>query len=335
MNTEEAVVSTMNSPEMTMSDTNDAKMSLPSDLTIFVIASVCVLCAAFFSAFEGLKVDFHRTGKEYQSGRHQRNVFYFSLLVASSFKFVMMMMELRYFSSETCAESHVCSFLRFSPDITFLAAYSVMIMFLTQLGYDVSGVNSEAPKKTFITCLVLCIVVFFPCLIFEPDDDPNVYLFRFLGVVHLLLLLIIIYSGIAVSRHIPSGITIGQRILSRLIALCVVCGYSTLVGTVLYLIVMKSVWRLGYPKERLLLFDGVVVIFKDVLPMFLILYFTSKRSYSSAPPPTRLPGTKQVPMSTFLSSLPGNTGRSSLGGASVSSSRHSYTKIDNADDNVI
>lgn len=30
-------------------------MSLPSDLTVFVIASVCVLCVAFISAFEGLK----------------------------------------------------------------------------------------------------------------------------------------------------------------------------------------------------------------------------------------------------------------------------------------
>ena len=74
---------------------------------------VCVLFA----------VDFNRTGKEFQSGQHQRNVFYFSLMVASSFKFVMMMMELRYFTNETCAFSHTCSFLRFAPDIPFLAAY--------------------------------------------------------------------------------------------------------------------------------------------------------------------------------------------------------------------
>ena len=140
-------------------------------------------------------VDFYRSGKEFQSGHHQRNVFYFSLMLASSFKFVMMMLEVRYFSNETCAASHVCSFLRFGPDIPFLAAYAVMIMFLTQLGYDVAGVPSVAPKKTFLTCLFVCVVLFFPCMIFEPRDDPNLYLFRFLGVVHALLLVIIVYSG--------------------------------------------------------------------------------------------------------------------------------------------
>lgn len=124
---------------------------------------VCVLFA----------VDFNRTGKEFQSGQHQRNVFYFSLMVASSFKFVMMMMELRYFTNETCAFSHTCSFLRFAPDIPFLAAYSIMIMFLTQLGYDVAGIPSVAPKKTFLTCLFVSVVIFFPCMIFEPTDDPN------------------------------------------------------------------------------------------------------------------------------------------------------------------
>ena len=66
-------------------------------------------------------------------------------------------------------------------------------------------------------------------------------------------------TGITVAKHIPSGITIGQRILSRLIALCVICGYSTLLGAVLYLVAMKAVWTLGYPSHRLLMFDGVVV----------------------------------------------------------------------------
>ena len=33
----------------------DTAISLPSDLTVFVIASICVLCIAFISAFEGLK----------------------------------------------------------------------------------------------------------------------------------------------------------------------------------------------------------------------------------------------------------------------------------------
>ena len=107
----------------------------------------------------------------------------------------MMMMELRYYTNETCAKSHVCSFLRFAPDIAFLAAYSVMIMFLTQLGYDVAGIPSQASKKTFVIGLVLCVVIFFPCLVFEPKHDPNIYLFRFLGIVHLVLFVIIIYSG--------------------------------------------------------------------------------------------------------------------------------------------
>lgn len=118
-------------------------------------------------------MDFNRTGMEFQSGQHQRNVFYFSLMVASSFKFVMMMLELRYFTNETCATSHTCSFLRFAPDIPFLAAYSIMIMFLSQLGYDVAGVSSVAPKKTFLAGLGVCVLLFFPCMIFEPRDDPN------------------------------------------------------------------------------------------------------------------------------------------------------------------
>lgn len=310
----------------------DGGLSLPSDLTVFVVASMCVLSVAFISAFEGLKVDFNRTGKEFQSGHHQRNVFYFSLMVASSFKFVMMMMEVRYFTNETCASSHVCSFLRFAPDLLFLAAYSVMIMFLTQLGYDVAGVPSVAPKKTFLTCSFVCVALFFPCMIFEPNDDPNLYLFRFLGVVHLLLFCIIIYSGITVSRHIPSGITIGQRILSRLIALCVVCGYSTLLGAGLYLVAMKAVWTLGYPKERLLLFDGVVVLFKDVLPMVLILYFTTRRASSSAssvPPSSRTRtaggggGTRVSSTSSLLNSK--------QGGGAAGSSRHSYTRIEDTE----
>lgn len=179
------------------------------------------------------------------------------------------------------------------------------------------------------------------------------YLFRFLGIVHSLLFFIIVisgetlavtdmsilsfdptvictinssgnsFAGITVSKHIPSGITIGQRILSRLIAICVICGYSTLVGATLYLVVMKAVWTLGYPKQRLLLFDGVVVIIKDVIPMFLILYFTAKRQSSGAlPPATRTGG--RIPLSTtsFLSAPPAK---------SSGDSRHNYTKIEDND----
>lgn len=279
-------------------------------------------------------------------------------MVASSFKFVMMMMELRYYTNDTCAESHTCSFLRFAPDIPFLAAYAVMVMFLTQLGYDVAGIPSMAPKKTFMTCLFVAVVLFFPCMIFEPLDDPNLYLFRFLGIVHLLLFCTIIYSGrpaqwavlyplniltsclalsgITVSKHIPSGITIGQRILSRLIAICAICAYSSLVGAALYLVAMKAVWTLGYPKERLLLFDGVVVLFKDVLPMFLILYFTAKRSSSnpaSSSASTRSGGSRVSMTPSFLSSLPGG-GQSGGGGSVSGSSRHSYTRIDNTEDSA-
>jgi hypothetical protein len=161
----------------------------------------------------------------------------------------------------------------------------------------------------------------------------------------------VLAPGISVSRHIPSGITIGQRILSRLIALCVICGYSTLVGAALYLVAMKAVWTLGYPKERLLLFDGVVVLFKDVLPLFLILYFTAKRSSSAASSSSSAasssssaassrPGGTRVSMTSFLTAAPGHHsggggGGMGGGGGSVSgNSRHSYTRIDSVDDSV-
>ena len=113
-------------------------------------------------------------------------------------------------------------------------------------------------------------------------------------------------------------------------------------GAVLYLVILKSVWTMGYPTDRLLLFDGVTVIFKDVLPMFLILYFTAKRSYSTAPTPTavsRTSASSQMSMTSFLSSLPGSTAGTSIGGTSIAgtsitgASRHSYTRIGNADDN--
>ena len=45
----------MNTEEAAVAGGHMGGMSLPSDLTVFVIASVCVLCIAFFSAFEGLK----------------------------------------------------------------------------------------------------------------------------------------------------------------------------------------------------------------------------------------------------------------------------------------
>ena len=144
------------------------------------------------------------------------------------------------------------------------------------------------------------------------------------------------------ARHIPSGITIGQRILSRLIALCVICGYSTLVGAALYLVAMKAVWSLGYPKERLLLFDGVVVLFKDVLPMFLILYFTAKRSAaasSSAASSSSLSSARAAPsrvsMTSFLSSAPAHhSGGGTGAGGAAGNSRHSYTKIESVEDSV-
>lgn len=164
---------------------------------LFVCRNVLLMCVRV--RVRDSAVDFQRQGKEFQSGQHQRNVFYFSLMIASSFKFVMMMLEVRYFSNETCAFSHVCSFLRFAPDLLFLAAYAIMIVFLTQLGYDVAGVSSAAPKNTFVTCFFVSVILFFPCMIFEPRDDPNLYLFRFLGIVHLLMLVVIIYSGMVKS----------------------------------------------------------------------------------------------------------------------------------------
>jgi hypothetical protein len=37
----------------------------------------------------------------------------------------------------------------------------------------------------------------------------------------------------------------------------------------------------GYPNHRLLLFDGIVVFLKDVVPLFAVVYFTSQKR----PPP--------------------------------------------------
>ena len=37
----------------------------------------------------------------------------------------------------------------------------------------------------------------------------------------------------------------------------------------------------GYPNQRLLLFDGVVVLVKDVIPLFLVMHFTSKNKVAN------------------------------------------------------
>jgi hypothetical protein len=53
MNTGEDTSSSMDLSSSNVGD--EISVSLPSDLTVFVIASVCVLIVAFISAFEGLK----------------------------------------------------------------------------------------------------------------------------------------------------------------------------------------------------------------------------------------------------------------------------------------
>lgn len=286
-----------------------------------------MLLVAVISAFEGLKVDFSRTGKDYQSGSHQRNVFYFALMAASLYKFLCMCAEVHFFADESaCSQSHICAVLRFSPDLPLLATYALMIVFLTQLCYDVTGVPSVAPKNTFIACVIVVAVLFFPCLLVNPPDDPNINLFRFLGLVHLALFVVIIFAGVTVSRRIPSGITIGQRILSRLIAICAISGYSTLVGVLVYFVALRAVWSLAGgassdspPQQRLLLFDGIVVLLKDVVPLLSILYFTSKRSTTSAPAPV---ATHAKSSAVLVSSSASATS------ANSSASNHAYTRID-------
>lgn len=108
-------------------------MSDTWDLVTYIIVAVAVLLAAVISAYEGIRVDFTKRGKDFRSGSHQRHVFYFALLLASLYKFICMIAEAIQFHDSICADSHWCSFLRFSPDVMFMAAYAVMLTFWTQV----------------------------------------------------------------------------------------------------------------------------------------------------------------------------------------------------------
>ena len=115
-----------------------AMMSSTWDMTIFVVVTFAVLSVSVLSAFEGIRVDFTKRGKDFRSGSHQRNVFYFALLMASLYKFVCMTIEGLIFGENNCAGSHLCTFVRLSPDVGFIAAYAVMLTFWTQVKYFVT-----------------------------------------------------------------------------------------------------------------------------------------------------------------------------------------------------
>jgi hypothetical protein len=111
------------------------------DLIAYIIADALVLSVAGLSAYEGIRVDFSKRGKDFQSGSHQRHVFYFAILVTSLYKFICMTAEGILFRNSTCADSHLCSFIRFSPDVAFIAAYGVMLSFWTQVSLHLSSRN--------------------------------------------------------------------------------------------------------------------------------------------------------------------------------------------------
>jgi len=157
-----------------------------------------------------------------------------------------------------------------------------MITFWIQLGCDISGIPSSALKYAVCVGMSVLMLLFVMLMLLHPKNEPNMTLFIYLGVVHILFFVVVIISGLWTSRHITSTATIGQRVLNRMVALCVTCCYSSLIGAALYLFVMQTLWTVGYPHQRLFLFDGIVVFLKDVIPMYSILHFTSKRGPSQS-----------------------------------------------------
>jgi hypothetical protein len=105
----------------------------PWDLTIFAVVACSLLFICFILSYDAFKMDFRKSGREYYQSSNQRIVFYFGLFVAALYKFLCMLLEALLFSDTSCTDSHFCTFVRFSPDVTFLAAYSLLVAFWAQV----------------------------------------------------------------------------------------------------------------------------------------------------------------------------------------------------------
>jgi hypothetical protein len=105
----------------------------PGDLATFGVVTVGMISVCIITGFQGVHVDFTKRGKDFRCGANQRYVFHFALMMASLYKFICMTIEALVFSDSNCADSHFCSFVRFSPDVGFLTAYSVMLTFWAQV----------------------------------------------------------------------------------------------------------------------------------------------------------------------------------------------------------
>jgi hypothetical protein len=107
--------------------------------------------------------------------------------------------------------------------------------------------------------IIILVVMFFPLMLIHPQGEPNYNLYLFLGIVHLLFCIVVILCGVWVSRHISSSVTLGHRILNRLVALCIVVCFSSFVGSMLYLLILRSVWYVCLLLSTLLIVFSYVV----------------------------------------------------------------------------
>jgi hypothetical protein len=76
----------------------------------------------------------------------------------------------------------------------------------------------------------------------HPKDEPNTHLFIFLGLAHLLFFFVITIVCFFVGSYIPATVTIGKKILDRIVAITIICCYSSLLGSILFLFVMQTLW---------------------------------------------------------------------------------------------
>jgi hypothetical protein len=76
----------------------------------------------------------------------------------------------------------------------------------------------------------------------HPKDEPNTNLFIFLGLAHLLFFFVITMVCFFVGSYIPASVTIGKKILDRIVAITIICCYSSLLGSILFLFVMQTLW---------------------------------------------------------------------------------------------
>jgi hypothetical protein len=113
----------------------------PWDLTTFVVVAFNLLFLSYLFSFEGFKIDFTKTGSEHSKSANQRIVFYFALLIASLYKFMCMSIEALLFSDASCSDSHLCAFVRFSPDVIFITAYSILVTHWAQVSKSFSDLH--------------------------------------------------------------------------------------------------------------------------------------------------------------------------------------------------